>query len=102
MPHVLAQARQVPPALRNPLVIRWLLAPGEVYADARDRFRPFDRIAREDLPVRSAIARLVVKAAAHGVPALVLINNKAEGCAPESAFRLARAIVHARAAAGEG
>jgi uncharacterized protein YecE (DUF72 family) len=98
MPDILTQARQLPPAARNPLVIRWLLAPGEVYADARDRFRPFSRITREDPPVRSAIARLVVKAAARGVPALVLINNKAEGCAPESAFRLAQAIVQARGA----
>jgi uncharacterized protein YecE (DUF72 family) len=93
MPPILAQAKQLPPATRHPLLIRWLLAPGEVYADARDRFRPFDRITREDLPVRSAIARLVAKAAANAVPALVLINNKAEGCAPQSAFRLARAIV---------
>ena len=100
MPPILTQAKQVPPLARNPLVIRWLLAPGEVYADARDRFRPFDRITREDLSVRSAIARLVVKAAARGVPALVLINNKAEGCAPESAFRLAHAIVRAGSAAG--
>jgi uncharacterized protein YecE (DUF72 family) len=100
MPPILTQAKQLPPAARNPLVIRWLLAPGEVYADARDRFRPFDRITREDLLVRSAIVRLVVLAAARGVPALVLINNKAEGCAPESAFRLAREIVRASAAAG--
>lgn len=100
MPPILAQARQLPPVARNPLVIRWLLAPGEVYADARDRFRPFNRIAREDLAVRSAIAKLVVKAAASGVPALILINNKAEGCAPESAFRLAQAIAQARAVVG--
>lgn len=99
MPSILTQAKQLPPVARNPLVVRWLLAPGEVYADARDRFRPFDRITREDLSVRSAIARLVVMAAARGVPALVLINNKAEGCAPESAFRLAHEIVWARRAA---
>jgi uncharacterized protein YecE (DUF72 family) len=96
MPPILTQAKQLPPATRHPLVVRWLLAPGEAYADARDRFRPFDRISREDLPVRSAIARLVARAAESAVPALVLINNKAEGCAPESAFRLARAIVDAR------
>ena len=53
----------------------------------------FDRIAREDQPARAAIARLVARAAARGVPAIVTINNKAEGCAPESAFRLAQAIV---------
>jgi uncharacterized protein YecE (DUF72 family) len=95
MPTILAQARQLPPASRHPLVVRWLLAPGEAYDDARDRFRPFDRIGSEDLAVRSMIARLVARAAARNVPALVLINNKAEGCAPESAFRLARAIVEA-------
>ncbi|HTV24989.1 MAG TPA: DUF72 domain-containing protein [Polyangiaceae bacterium] len=93
MPDVLTQAKQVPPAARRPLIVRWLLARGERYDDMRARFHPFDRIAREDAPVRSAIARLVAKAAAREVPALVTINNKAEGCAPESAFRLARAIV---------
>ena len=97
MPPVLAQAKQVLPSARNPLIVRWLLAPGERYEDARDRFRPFDRITREDVPVRSAIARLVAKAAARGVPSLVLINNKAEGSAPASAFRLAQAIVEAAA-----
>lgn len=95
MPDVLAQAKRVPPAARRPLVVRWLLARGERYDDMRQRYHPFDRIIREDLPVRSAIARLVARAAAHDVPALVTINNKAEGCAPESAFRLAQAIVDA-------
>jgi uncharacterized protein YecE (DUF72 family) len=93
MPDVLSQARLVPPAARRPLIVRWLLARGERYDDMRQRYHPFDRITREDAPVRSAIARLVAKAAARGVPALVTINNKAEGCAPESAFRLARAIL---------
>lgn len=97
MPDVLAQAKRVPPAARRPLVVRWLLARGERYDDMRERFLPFDRIAREDTPVRSAIARLVAKAAANHVPVLVTINNKAEGCAPESAFRLAGAIVEANA-----
>jgi uncharacterized protein YecE (DUF72 family) len=93
MPEVLTQARMLPPAARRPLIVRWLLARGERYDDVRQRYHPFDRITREDAPVRSAIARLVAKAAARGVPALVTINNKAEGCAPESAFHLARAIV---------
>jgi len=100
MPSLLDQARRVPPAARKPLVIRWLLAPGEKYADARDRFQPFSAIAREDLPVRNAIARLAAKAVAHDVPVLVTINNKAEGCAPESAVRLARAIVSAARSEG--
>jgi len=98
MPTVLEQARLVPPAARNPLIVRWLLAPGEKYEDARDRFRPFDRITREDLGRREMIARLAAKAAAHSVPVMVLINNKAEGCAPESAVRLAGAITRVAAA----
>ena len=98
MPSVLAQAKRVPPDARNPLIVRWLLRPGQAYAEARDRLRPFDRITEEDAAQRSVLARLVAKAAAHGVPALVLINNKAEGCAPQSAFRLAQAIVDAGAA----
>jgi uncharacterized protein YecE (DUF72 family) len=95
MPDVLSQAKLMPPAARRPLIVRWLLARRERYDDMRQRYHPFDRITREDVPVRAAIARLVAKAAAHAVPALVTINNKAEGCAPESAFRLARAIVEA-------
>jgi len=95
MPDVLAQARLVPPAARKPLIVRWLLAPGEKYQETRQRFAPFSALAREDLIVRSAIARLAAKAAAHDVPVLITINNKAEGCAPESAVQLARAIVQA-------
>jgi uncharacterized protein YecE (DUF72 family) len=97
MPPVLAQARRLPAATRNPLVVRWLLAPGETYEEARERFHPFARIAREDPLVRRDIAWLVKRAADHGVPSIVTINNKAEGCAPESAFRLAEAIVGASA-----
>jgi uncharacterized protein YecE (DUF72 family) len=102
MPSVLAQAKRVPPNARNPLIVRWLLPPGQAYADARDRVRPFDHITEEDVAKRSAIARLVARAAAHAVPALVLINNKAEGCAPESAFRLAHAIVSETDRSGAG
>jgi uncharacterized protein YecE (DUF72 family) len=95
MPDVLAQARLVPPVARKPLIVRWLLAPGESYEAMRERFAPFARLAREDLAVRGAIARLAARAAAHDVPVLITINNKAEGCAPESAVRLARAIIEA-------
>lgn len=92
MPPVLAQARLLPAATRNPLVVRWLLALGERYEEAFQRFQPFERIQREDTRVRQDIAWLVRRAARHGVPALVSVNNKAEGCAPESIFRLAEAI----------
>ena len=92
MPSVVAQAKALPPVARRPLIVRWLFPPGDSYAAASERLAPFDRIALEDPIRREAIARLVANAVRHGVPALVLVNNDAEGCAPESIVRLARAI----------
>lgn len=92
MPPVLEQARRIPPRARRPLVIRWLLRRGDEYEAAKSRFEPFDRIVEEDAQNRDSIAVLVSKAAQNDVVAFVLINNKAEGCAPESIVHLARAI----------
>lgn len=95
MPSVLAQARLLPPTTRRPLVVRWLMRRGDEYEAARSRFLPFNRLAEPDLATRTDIATLVSKALAHDVPAFVLINNKAEGCAPASIFELARAVLAA-------
>jgi uncharacterized protein YecE (DUF72 family) len=92
MPGVLDQARAMPPPTRRPLIVRWLMRPGDVYASALDRFAPFNRVVDEDLSSRSEIASLVKKALAHEVPAIVTVNNKAEGCAPESIVRLAQEL----------
>lgn len=92
MPSVLRQAKLLPPLARRPLVIRWLMRRGEQYEQAGARFQPFDRVVDEDPVNRESIATLVSKAAAHDVASLVLVDNKAEGCAPESIVRLARAI----------
>jgi uncharacterized protein YecE (DUF72 family) len=93
MPSVLAQIRRIPPAARRPLLIRWLLRRDDSFEEAQARYAPFDRLVCEDLETRGMIASLVAKAHAHGVPVFVLVDNKAEGCAPESIVRLARAIV---------
>ncbi|HKY39112.1 MAG TPA: DUF72 domain-containing protein [Polyangiaceae bacterium] len=92
MPSVLAQARLIPPVARKPLIVRWLMRSGDDYEGARSRFLPFSRLAEPDLRNREDIATLLAKALAHEVPALVLVSNKAEGCAPESIFELARLI----------
>jgi uncharacterized protein YecE (DUF72 family) len=99
MPSVLAQAKALPPVARRPLIVRWLFPPGDSYAAASERLAPFDRIVLEDPIRREAIARLVANALRHDVPALVLVNNDAEGCAPESIYRLARAIAQRCASA---
>jgi uncharacterized protein YecE (DUF72 family) len=96
MPSALVQARLMPPIARRPLVIRWLMRRGDDYRSAGERYLPFNRLVDEDLKNRDELARLVARASEHDVPAFVLVDNKAEGCAPESIVRLARAIVQAR------
>ncbi len=86
----------IPPRARRPLLVRWLLRSGDTFEDARRRYAPFNRLVDEDCTNRALIADLVTRAQAHGVPALVLVDNKAEGCAPESVVRLARAIADRR------
>jgi uncharacterized protein YecE (DUF72 family) len=92
MPSLHAQARVIPPAARRPLLIRWLLKAGHRYEDAGAAYAPFHRIVEADLDTRQAVAQLVVRALRHAVPVHVLIDNKAEGCAPESIVALAHAI----------
>ena len=89
LPALSQQAASVPPERMPALVIRWMLPRGTDYQSARERFAPFDRIQDEDLATRQEIAALVRAATARGQPAWVTVNNKAEGCAPESVFRLA-------------
>ncbi|MBX3026152.1 DUF72 domain-containing protein [bacterium] len=86
-----AQLAQDAPAV----VVRWMLGHGQRYDDARQRYRPFDRLVDEDPASRAEIATLCRAAAARGRAAYVIINNKAEGSAPLSAQRLAAAIVAA-------
>ena len=100
MPPILRQARLVPPAARRPLLVRWLLRAGDRYEDARSRYAPFDRLVDEDPANRALVTDLVTKANAHGVPATVIVDNKAEGCAPASVFRLARAVAERSARLG--
>jgi uncharacterized protein YecE (DUF72 family) len=93
MPSVVHQAKSLPPVTRRPLIVRWLMRRGEQYEGAKSRFEPFDRLRDEDPSNRESIASLVSKAATHDVPALVFVDNKAEGCAPESIVQLARSVV---------
>lgn len=97
MPSVLAQARLLPKQTRRPLILRWLLRRNERYNEASQRFSPFSRIVAEDPDTRAEVAALVAKALQNDVPACVLLDNKAEGCAPQSVTLLARALVRALA-----
>ncbi|MET0287771.1 MAG: DUF72 domain-containing protein [Polyangiales bacterium] len=92
MPGLHAQARIIPPGARRPLLVRWLLKSGHRYEDASATYAPFHRIVEEDLATRSAVATLTARALQHDVPVQILVDNKAEGCAPESIVRLAREL----------
>jgi uncharacterized protein YecE (DUF72 family) len=92
MPSVLEQARKLPPETRRPLLVRWLLRRGERYEQANARFEPFSRIQAEDPSTREEVATLVHKALQHNVPVCTLIDNKAEGCAPQSIELFARSL----------
>jgi uncharacterized protein YecE (DUF72 family) len=94
MPSVDLQARafDADTSAAGPLVVRWNLHAGRSYDDAKADYSPFNRIVEEDLPSRTALARLARTAAAAGRDVYVTINNKAEGSAPLSVEHLAAAI----------
>jgi uncharacterized protein YecE (DUF72 family) len=89
MPDVAEQANLTAGARFPALVVRWMLRRDRDYEEARENFRPFDRLAAEDSSSRAAIARLCRETTR---TAFVIVNNKAEGSAPLSVFKLAGEI----------
>ncbi len=83
-------------ATRGPLLLRWNLRTGDSYEIAKARFAPFTHLQAEDRSNRPAIAAMCRRALAAGRPAYVIANNKAEGCAPQTLFRLAEEMVGTR------
>ena len=79
--------------MKGPLVVRWSLAPGFRYEDAKSRYAPFDRLIDPDIATRGTLAHLIHVALKSGQPSFVIVNNKAEGSAPLTAIELARAVV---------
>jgi uncharacterized protein YecE (DUF72 family) len=76
----------------GPFVARWNLHGGFVYEQAKSRYAPFDKLVDEDPVTREALATACVDVLAHQQQAIVIINNKAEGSAPLSIFKLAERI----------
>jgi uncharacterized protein YecE (DUF72 family) len=79
--------------MKGPLVVRWNLHAGFRYADAKQRYAPFDRLIDPDIATRGTLVHLVHVALKSGQPAYIVANNKAEGSAPLTLIELARAIV---------
>lgn len=76
----------------GPLVARWNLNPAHTYEEAKERYAPFDRLQQEDPASRATLATVAARALQAGQPAHLVVNNKAEGSAPLSIFKLAQAI----------
>ncbi|WP_425194889.1 DUF72 domain-containing protein [Paraburkholderia phenazinium] len=79
----------------GPLVVRWSLHGGFKYEQAKAKYEPFDRLVDEDPATRTALAELAARYAIAGQPVVIAVNNKAEGSAPLTCVKLARAIVEA-------
>ena len=76
----------------EPLVIRWMLQAGFAYEEAREKYMPFDKLVDEDPNTRAAVAKLARRALDAGGSVYVIANNKAEGSAPLTLFKLAEVI----------
>jgi uncharacterized protein YecE (DUF72 family) len=79
-------------SLSGPLVARWSLHAGFGYEQARARYAPFNRLLDPDLVTRGSLVHLIRVAVRSRQSAYVIVNNKAEGCAPLSCLELARAL----------
>lgn len=93
MPDILSQARRLSPQTRRPLLIRWLLREGDEHAVANTRCAPFSKLVWPDDENLRRVLRLVRAALQHQVPVFLTLDNKAEGCAPLTAARVARALM---------
>jgi uncharacterized protein YecE (DUF72 family) len=86
------QLGKISPFHQPVLVVRWMLHDGLKYEVAKDRYEPFHRIVDEDRVSRERIAVAVLDALVAERLAFVIANNKAEGSAPLTLFRLAERI----------
>ena len=92
----LAEQAELASRAGRTLVVRWMLRRGLAYEAARQRYAPFSALVDEDRDLRGALAERCLEAARRETDVFVIVNNKAEGCAPQSAFELTRAMAAAR------
>ncbi|MBX7144379.1 MAG: DUF72 domain-containing protein [Oligoflexia bacterium] len=85
MPALIDQMRCAAEAggIRAPFYVARALTPlGVKYEEAVKLFSPYDTIKQENQTMRADLARLVHRALETQRSAYVLVNNRAEGCAP--------------------
>ena len=80
----------------GPFIVRWSLHSGFKYETAKAKYFPFNQLVDEDPAGRESLAEECVRTLDAGFPVYVVVNNKAEGCAPLSVEKLARRVVALR------
>lgn len=84
MPEIAAQI-ELPGVLSADFtVVRALLKKGRTYEQAVDRFSPYNRVQEENPAGRSALRKIVSDSLREERQAYVFVNNRYEGCAPET------------------
>ena len=85
MPPLFDQHRALDNTFTAPFVVVRLLTPlGLSYEKAVDRYKPYDRIVQVQPRMRQDTIALVRQAVTDGKSTYVLVNNRAEGCAPQT------------------
>lgn len=74
-------------------IARVLVAPGRKYPDAVKFFSPYDRIKEPHAEMRTEAATIARTAEKEGVDFFLLINNRAEGCAPITIEEIRKDII---------
>jgi len=82
VPPLLEQWEAAQPLPAGFAVVRILVPPGVPYERAVERFRPYDRVLAPREDMRADLVRLIRHIAAQGADGFILVNNRAEGCAP--------------------
>lgn len=76
----------------GPLVARWNLNAKHTYDEAKTLYAPFDKLIDEDVRSRVQLAKLCAESLNAKQPVFLIANNKAEGSAPRTVFKLAEEI----------
>ncbi len=75
------------------IVARALLRTGRTYSAAVDAFAPYDHVQDANPGLRADLTALAKAALELRVPAYLIVNNRAEGCAPLTIAAVARQLV---------
>ena len=94
MPPIAEQFQTAKAVAARTLVVRWMLHPHQRYEGARRRYEPFNRLVDEDPDNRQAIAQMCLEITTATRPAVIIVNNKAEGSSPLTIQKLAETLVH--------